>query len=320
MIGKIIIGKSFRGCINYVLQNKLRGDLELPTQKRAELIHFNHCFGDRKELIQQFNEVRLLNPKLTNPVMHLILSLSPGENPEKATLIAMAEDCSQALGFDKNQYIAVTHNDTHHLHLHIVVNRIDFDGKTLSDSNNYKKIAAFCRQMEEKYQLQTVLSPRAFLPKSSRTVPRLDSRKEMMKSAIRISLLQAKSYPDFESLMRAKGYEIIKGRGVAFRDSKKMYAKGSELGYSLATIEKILGLSHNQKQILIRQHIQKENSLRKGRTPRSLSTQKNTIQDPSFGSTNTFEILLRPETDFNHSPQLFLKKKRKKKRSLSQHL
>jgi hypothetical protein len=320
MIGKIIIGKSFRGCIGYVLENKLHNDPELSTQKRAELIHFNQCFGDRKELIQQFNEVRLLNPKLTKPVMHLILSLSPGEIPEKATLIAMAEDCSQALGFDKNQYIAVTHNDTHHLHLHIVVNRIDFDGKTLSDSNNYKKIAAYCRQMEEKYQLQSVLSPRAFLPKSRRAVPRLDSRKEMMKSAIRISLLQAKSYPDFESLMRAKGYELIKGRGIAFRDAKKMYAKGSELGYSLSTIEKILGLSHNQKQILIRRHLQKENSLRKDRISRPISTQKNTIQDPSFGSTNTLEILLRPEVDFNHSPQLLLQKKRKKKRSLSQHL
>lgn len=139
MIGKIIIGKSFRGCINYVLQNKLRGDLELPTQKRAELIHFNQCFGDYKELIKQFNEVRLLNPKLAKPVMHLILSLSPGEKPENASLISMAEDCSRALGFDKNQYIAVTHNDTTHLHLHIVVNRIGFDGKTISDSNNYKK-------------------------------------------------------------------------------------------------------------------------------------------------------------------------------------
>lgn len=320
MIGKIIIGKSFRGCIGYVLENKLHNDPELSTQKRAELIHFNQCFGDRKELIQQFNEVRLLNPKLTKPVMHLILSLSPGENLEKATLIAMAEDCSQALGFDKNQYIAVTHNDTHHLHLHIVVNRIDFDGKTLSDSNNYKKIAAFCRQMEEKYQLQSVLSPKAFLPHSNRSIPRFDSRKESMKTAIRISLLQAKSYPDFESLMRSKGYQLIKGRGIAFRDSKKMYAKGSELGYSLATIEKILGLSHNQKQILIRQQLQKENSLRRDRISRPISTQKNTIEDPSVGSTNTLEILLRPETDSNPSPQLLLQKKRKKKRSPSQHL
>lgn len=320
MIGKIIMGKSFRGCIGYVLENKYHKDLELSTQKRAALIHFNRCFGDRKELIQQFNEVRFLNPKLAKPVMHLILSLSPGESPEKATLITMTEDCSIALGFDNNQYIAITHNDTNHLHLHIVVNRIGFDGKTLSDSNNYKKIAAFCRQMEEKYKLQSVLSPKAFLPKSSRSIPRLDSRKESMKTAIRISLFQAKTYPDFQSLMKAKGYELIKGRGIAFRDQKKMYAKGSELGYSLATIQRILSLTHAQKQWMIRQHIQKENSLHRDVKMNPSDWTKNTIHSNATTSTNALEILLRPETDFNHSPQLLLQKKRKKKRTPSQHL
>ncbi len=320
MIGKIIIGKSFRGCIGYVLENKLHNTLKSSPQKRAELIHFNQCFGNQKELIQQFNEVRLLNPKLAKPVMHVIMSLSPGEKPENATLIAMAEDCAQALRFDQNQYIAVTHNDTHHLHLHMVVNRIGFDGKTLSDSNNYKKIAAYCRQIEEKYKLQTVLSPKAFLPTASRSIPRHDSRKEFMKTAIRISLLQAKSYPDFESFMKAKGYKVIKGRGIAFRDSKKVYAKGSELGYSLATIEKILGLTHTQKQALVRHHLQKENSHKKDQMPHSISTQKTTIKDAFPISSHTLEILLRPEIERDYTSEQLLKKKRKKKRLPSQHL
>lgn len=315
MIGKIIIGKSFRGCINYVLQNKLRGDLELPTQKRAELIYFNQCFGDYKELIKQFNEVRLLNPKLAKPVMHLILSLSPGEKPENASLISMAEDCSRALGFDKNQYIAVTHNDTTHLHLHIVVNRIGFDGKTISDSNNYKKIAAFCRQMEEKHRLQKVLNPKAFLPKSSRSIPRLDSRKESMKTDIRISLLQAKSYPDFESLMCSKGYELIKGRGIAFQDSKKMYVKGSDLGYSLATIEKILQQTHALKQLSIRQEIQKEYELRREPKISQSKAVTETIQSYPSKHDSLLEILLRPEKDNDYTPHQLMQKRR----SLSQH-
>jgi hypothetical protein len=320
MIGKIIIGKSFRGCISYVLENKLLNTLKSSTQMRAELIHFNQCFGDQKELIQQFNEVRLLNPKLAKPVMHVIMSLSPGENPENGALIAMAQDCSRALGFDQNQYFAVTHNDTHHLHLHMVVNRIGFDGKTLSDSNNYKKIAAYCRQMEEKYKLQTVLSPKAFLPTSSRFIPRLDSRKESMKAAIRISLLQAKSYPDFEGFMKAKGYELIKGRGIAFRDSKKVYAKGSELGYSLASIEKILGLTHTQKQTLIRHHLQKDNNLKKDRLHHSIGIQKNITKDAFPVSSHTLEILLRSEIEYDYTTEQLLKKKRKKRRFPSQNL
>src|SRR5690606_31627967 len=33
---------------------------------------------------------------------------------------------------------------------------------------------------------------------------------------------------------------VIKGRGIAFRDEKKVYAKGSELGYPLQKIERLL--------------------------------------------------------------------------------
>jgi hypothetical protein len=97
----------------------------------------------------------------------------------------MVTDCARELGFEKNQYLAVLHKDTRHQHLHIVTNRIGFDGKTLSDSNNYKKIAAYCRKMEEKYQMQKVLSPGRFLSKELKKMPRMDARKDQLKSDIK---------------------------------------------------------------------------------------------------------------------------------------
>ena len=36
-------------------------------------------------------------------------------------------------------------------------------------------------------------------------------------------------------------------RGIAFRDQQKVYTKGSEIGYSLATIEKVLGQNQELK-------------------------------------------------------------------------
>ena len=316
MIGKIILGKSFRGSIGYVLENKLDSAKKSTSINRAELISFNQCFGDKKELIEQFNDVRFLNPKLSKPVMHVILSLSPGEKPDNAILLAMVEDCAKELGFEKNQFFAVTHNDTGHLHLHIVVNRIGFDGKTLSDSNNYKKIAAYCRKMEVKYNLKQVLSPRAFLSKEMAAIPRLDSRKEAMKTDIRISLLKSKTFSEFESLMKQKNYEVIKGRGVAFRDQKKMYAKGSELGYSLSKIEKILQLTLTQKQLIISNDLRKENAfINDPKIIRSGIT-KSMVKDNKHPLPKALEILLRPEHDYDHTPHQLLQKKRKKKISL----
>ena len=251
MIGKITIGKSFGGCIQYCLNDKIQEQSQEQIMKnRAEVLLFNKCYGNPKELIQQFNEARQLNPKLSKPVLHITLSLAPGENLGKNKLSDVAEECAKDLGFNNNQFFAVLHRDTTHQHLHIVANRIGFDKRTLSDSNNYKKIATFCRKMELKYELKQVLNPRKFLPKDMRQIPRLDARKEAMKNDVTQCILAAKNYTDFESLMKQKNYQVIKSRGIAFIDNKGVYVKGSELGYSLATIEKILQLPPQQKQTL----------------------------------------------------------------------
>ncbi|MDP1762532.1 MAG: relaxase/mobilization nuclease domain-containing protein [Sediminibacterium sp.] len=320
MIGKISIGKSLRHCISYALEDKLDLAKQAIVKDRAELLSFNLCFGDKKELIQQFNEVRYLNPKLSKPVMHITLSLSPGELLDKPTLHKMVEDCAKELGFEKNQFIAVTHKDTGHQHLHIVVNRVGLDGKTLNDSNNYKKIAAYCRKMELKFELKQVLSPRQFLSKEMRNIPRMDIRKEAMKNDIRLTLIQSRNYAEFEHQMKQKGYEVIRGRGIAFRDEKKMYAKGSELGYSLAKIEKILEQTLTQKQALILREVQKENAFKQQSKSVTPSLSKSMEQDRKMDYSKALEILLRAERDYSQTPHELLQKKRKKKYHQSLHL
>ncbi len=56
MIGKIMIGKSFRGCISYCLEDKKILQDEVSMQKRAEVLYYNQCFGNKKELIAQFTD------------------------------------------------------------------------------------------------------------------------------------------------------------------------------------------------------------------------------------------------------------------------
>ena len=148
MIGKIFIRKSFRSCINYCLEDKAAKDnSEIVIKNRAELFAYSQCFGNKKELIQQFEDVRQLNPRLCKPVLHISLSLAPEEKLSKAVLTEMVEECAKQLGFENNQYIAIHHNDTNHQHIHIVANRVGFDGKTVRDSNNYQKSASYCTRL-----------------------------------------------------------------------------------------------------------------------------------------------------------------------------
>lgn len=243
MIGKIIIGKSFNGCLKYCLNDKIQtpGE-EIIMKDRAEIILFNKCFGNERELIQQFNEVRQLNPKLSKPVLHVSLSLAPGEQLAKDKLMEISEECARALGFEKNQFVAVLHRDTAHLHLHIIANRVGFDGRTVSDSRNYQKIARFCREMELKHGLQQVLNPRSFLSKGERGQLRQDVRKEGLRKDIQGALAGARNFEEFEQKMKSLGYQVLKGRGISFIDPKKVKIKGSEVGFSFAKIEKIFAL------------------------------------------------------------------------------
>jgi hypothetical protein len=230
MIGKITIGKSFSGCIKYCLEDKIQKQNQEPVLKnRAEVFMFNNCFGNRAELVQQFNEVRQLNTKVSKPVLHITLSLAPREDLGKDKLMEMCGQCAKEMGFENNQFIAVSHRDTGHQHIHIVANRIGFDTKTVSDSNSYQKIANYCRKMELKYDFKQVLNPRKYLPKEQRNIPRFDQRKEQLRKHITEALKGCKHFNEFEWKMKAKGYEITKGRGISFTDEKKVKVKGSEV-------------------------------------------------------------------------------------------
>jgi hypothetical protein len=89
MIGKIGTGRSFSGCINYCLEDKLLRSQEAAFKNRAEILNFNQCFGNKKELIQQFNEVRRLNPGLSKPVLHITLSLAPQDlKPKRSKILS----------------------------------------------------------------------------------------------------------------------------------------------------------------------------------------------------------------------------------------
>ena len=316
MIGKITIGKSFRGCILYCLNDKIqRTNQEEIMKNRAEVLLFNKCYGNQKELIQQFNEVRQLNTKLSKPVLHITLSLAPGEKLENNKLMEICESCAKDFGFENNQFVAINHKDTHHQHVHIIANRIGFGKRTVNDNNNYKKKANFCRNMELKYGLQQVLNPKKFLSKEMRLKPRLDRRKELLRAFIKNALNQSKNYSEFEQKMKAKGYQIIKARGISFIDNKKVKVKGSEVKFSLQTIELILQkqaiaeLRNDNTKLLADRNNPKDYSANLSKTEKDISISDSLKKDFSKG----LEQLMKPEQNHEPAGAKLLKKKRKKK-------
>jgi hypothetical protein len=255
MIGKIGTGKNFRGCLKYLHEGRRQENelLQLAEmeKKQAEVISYNQCFGTKKELIRQFIEVSKLNTKLSKPVFHASLSLAHNDAGLLGAQdkVDIAAGLAKKFGFENNQYVVITHSDTAHEHLHIVGNRIGYDGKTASDSNSYKRMAEFCRSMEKAYGLTPVVSPNRFLLPEERKgqVQRVDKRKEILKETLEWAIGKSTTIKELKGYMERQGYTVELARGIAFTDQEMVRFKGSQVGYSLAIIERQLSLKNKSE-------------------------------------------------------------------------
>jgi hypothetical protein len=148
------IGKSFMGALNYNIKKGNHPDAE----KRAELLATNFTSLTSERIKAEVDLIHELRPNLNRYVYHTSLNFSNEEIKALTNdiLIAIAEDYLEANGFTNNQYLVFRHHDADHPHIHLLVNRITFDGEVVSDSNNYKKSEAIVRQLEERYNLLSV--------------------------------------------------------------------------------------------------------------------------------------------------------------------
>ena len=326
MIGHVSIGSSFYHCISYCLEDKkelteqrkkeLSVQDHLQHRERAEVLEYNKCFGNKHELTEQFKDVQKLSRRVEKPVLHLSLRLAPGETLTKNQLIEMGRACAAVFGVAENQYICVLHKDTKEQHIHIAANRVGFNGKVASDSNSYKRMASLCRSLEKQYNLQAVLSPRPFLSPKDRLLPRRDQRKERLKQDVRQTLEKVTHYSVFEKQMQALGYKVIKGRGISFIDDKKVKIKGSEVGFSLAKIGRILSMKQQLAMNKAKQH----------RHRSSITYAKAPAQDHKWDTQESFEMidkqlsgilyqLLKPENGTDYiNPELIKGAKKKGRR------
>jgi hypothetical protein len=152
MIAKQSIGKSFIGALNYNVKKLHHQD----TKQRAEILSTN--FTNMGSILKELAMMRALNPKLKRNTYHTSLNFAIGEKIDNQKMKNIAEEYMTRMGFDNNLYIIFRHHDSNHPHCHILALRNRFDGTVVSDSNNYKRSEQVVRELEKKYNLQTVQS------------------------------------------------------------------------------------------------------------------------------------------------------------------
>lgn len=196
MVGKVISGSSFSGTVGYVMKEESR-ILEAEGIMPPEV----------KDMVQDFKDQTMLNPRLKNTVGHISLSFSPKDAPKMtdALMTQIAKEYMQKMGITDTQYLLVRHLDQPHPHCHLVYNRVGNNGQTISDKNIKIRNAKVCRELTEKYGLY--LAPGKDDVRRER-LREPDKTKYEIYDAIKGSLPKCKSWNELEGKLKEQGIGI----------------------------------------------------------------------------------------------------------------
>jgi hypothetical protein len=144
MIAKNIKGKSFKGCVNYVMNES------------CELLEAEGVWADNpKDMIRSFAMQRSGRKEIKQPVGHIPISFASEDKARMTNdfMVQLAKEYMQEMEIKNTQYIIVRHHNTDNEHLHIVYNRIDNNLKLISVNNDYKRNIKTCKKLKDKYKL-----------------------------------------------------------------------------------------------------------------------------------------------------------------------
>ena len=196
MIAKIIKGTNFSGVVNYMLS------------KREDKVKVLQANGVRSsfpyDIACDFNLQASMRPSVQKPVCHTILSFSThdSERLTDATMVRIGNEYLHKMGYGDTQSLIVRHSDRQHPHLHICINRIGNDGKTISDRNEKYRSTKICRELTERYGLTLGEGKKAVNRQQLRGEDKL--RYEIF-DAIKVVLLQSKNWKDFVTDLNKQG-------------------------------------------------------------------------------------------------------------------
>ncbi|MDR0332444.1 MAG: relaxase/mobilization nuclease domain-containing protein [Dysgonamonadaceae bacterium] len=198
MIAKIVKGKSFKGVVNYILDKAKQTELLATEGVRHK---------SRESIIRSFVTQTELNPRVAKTVGHISLDFSAQDKDKltNAIMVQIANEYLNAMGIKNTQYIIARHHDKEHPHIHIVFNRIDNNGKTISDKNDRYQSERICKELTKKHSL--------YFAQGKENVKRHrlkepDKTKYEIYDALKVAVSKCKSWKELHKALEKNGITI----------------------------------------------------------------------------------------------------------------
>jgi len=143
-------GSSIYYLISYICNDdKTEPDLDLKG------LWFRNLAGEtvREVVVEMRNIVDFGWRETLNPLVHYVITWPQDETPPLKQIEAYGDYLLKALHLENNQAVMALHQNTKNDHLHIVANRIGFDGRPVRLAGNGWDVKAAIKAMRELEQM-----------------------------------------------------------------------------------------------------------------------------------------------------------------------
>ena len=238
MIAKISATENLGGALGYNFKKVEKGEASILLA--AELYQSNDGNYTMEDVLADMQALIPKKCRTKKTVFHCSLNPHPDEKLSDETLMQIAKEYMEALGYGKQPYIVFKHNDIAREHIHIVSLRVDGEGKKINDRFEKRRSKKITDASERKYNL---IPSSKVSEKAVTETPKVDTTKgnikEQVASVVRTVLKRYKfcSLGELNAILSAYNLTVEEVK-TEFRGKKYdglVYVPTDDKGYKIST-------------------------------------------------------------------------------------
>ena len=179
MIAKISSTENLGGALGYNFKKVEKGEANILLA--AELYQDREGRYTMEDVLADMEALIPKKCRTKKAVFHCSLNPHPDEKLSDETLMQIAREYMEALGYGNQPYIVFKHNDIAREHIHIVSLRVDSRGQKINDKFEKRRSKQITDALERKYNL--ILSSKV-TDKAMKETPKIDTTQRNIKEQV----------------------------------------------------------------------------------------------------------------------------------------